>query len=33
MIAEEPEPAAGEVGGEEGAINISDDESLLLHVQ
>ena len=33
MIAEEPEPAAGEVGGEEGAINISDDESLTLHVQ
>ena len=33
MIAEEPEPAAGEVGGEEGAINISDDESLPLHVQ
>ena len=33
MIAEEPEPAAGEVGGEEGAINISDDESLALHVQ
>ena len=26
MIAEEPEPAGGEVGGEEGAIDISDDE-------
>ena len=32
MIAEEPEPA-GEVGGEEGAINISNDKSLPLHVQ